>query len=357
MAKYQTDSPHSTETGQLMTSFRPEGDKNWDYQRILDSTRPYIRMKEISPGFYECIVLDGLKSKVVSNSDDPPNSFHTRDMFIAHPTIPEAYKYLGRLDDRVTLMNGEKVLPLPIEGRVRKEELVQEAVVFGVGKVVPGIIVFRSEKSKGLSNEEFLERIWPAVQDANSRAEAFSQISKEMVVLVPEGEDYPRTEKGTFIRPQIYKKYERLIEAAYDAFENGQAGTLVLDIPQLEEFILTHFREDLGVTLESSQSDFFAAGVDSLQAIKMWGWLKRELDLGGQQALLSQNIVYEKPNAAELARHLYAMRTGAQSDSQDVTEVMKELVEKYSLFKDHVPGDLPQPEDNVVVSSTKHIDI
>lgn len=85
-------------------------------------------MKPVSDDLYELVVLDGYKSKVVSNSDDPPRSFHSNDLFSPHPIIPDAWKHIGRIDDRVTLVNGEKVLPLPIEGRIRSDRLVSEAV-------------------------------------------------------------------------------------------------------------------------------------------------------------------------------------------------------------------------------------
>ncbi len=68
----------------------------------------------------------------MSNSDDPPNSYHTSDLFVAHATIPNAWKFIGRLDDRITLTTGEKVLPLEIEGCIMQESIVSEAVMFGV---------------------------------------------------------------------------------------------------------------------------------------------------------------------------------------------------------------------------------
>ena len=313
--------------------------------------KPYILMDKVAENTYECVVLDGLKSKVTSNSDDPPNSFRTRDLFAPHPTIPDAWKYLGRLDDRVTLMNGEKVLPLPIEGRVREEEIVREAIVFGVGKAVAGIFVFRSAKASGYSDTEFIERIWPAIEDANSRAEAFSQIPKEMVVPFPVNTEYPRTDKSTFIRAQVYKQFHNEIEEAYVNYENGQSGSLALEVPQLEDFLMQKFREDLDVALDSVKSDFFATGVDSLQAIRMWGIIKRNLDLGGRQSELSQNVVFEKPNVSELARHLYAMHNGSAVDGKDEIQIMKDLVSRYSSFQDHVAVNKPQPEKQGVVSS------
>lgn len=127
----------ATETGQIMTSFRPPGDNEWQYMRLHRPVADFTLMDEISPGVFECVALDGLPSKGPSNSKppfsekNPENSFRTADLFTRHPDPKKSnyYKYLSRLDDRITLVNGEKVLPIPIEGRIREEPLVRECVV------------------------------------------------------------------------------------------------------------------------------------------------------------------------------------------------------------------------------------
>lgn len=202
-----------------MTSFGPREDTAWNYVRPLPSCVPYIEMVPRAANTFECVVLDGLPSKVASNSEDPPNSFHTSDLFTPHPSIPNAWKYLGRLDDRVTLVNGEKVLRITYEHQVREHELVREACVFGVGRAFPGLIIVPSEKATGLSKGTLLEKLWPVVVAANSRVEGFSQISKEMVQILDVGTEYPCTDKGTMIRPAFYKRFETLINSMYEQFE------------------------------------------------------------------------------------------------------------------------------------------
>src|SRR4051794_8798126 len=117
-----TQAPYRTEMGQSMLSSRSSEDKAWNYLRPLPAVAKFLYFEPQGPDTYECVVLDGLPSKVVSNSSNPPNSFRTKDLFSPHPTIPNAWKYLGRSDDRVTLVNGEKVLPLPFEHQVRQNE-------------------------------------------------------------------------------------------------------------------------------------------------------------------------------------------------------------------------------------------
>ena len=115
---------------------------------------------------------------------------------------------------------------------------------------------------------------------------------------------------------------------------------------------MSKFSTDLGVHLESVESDIFAEGVDSLQTMRMWRIIKSELDLGdGGAGDLSPNIVFEKGNVKALARYLYCLRTGEVEEENNEVELMREMIEKYSVFETHSKdGFPPKPEKDVVVS-------
>ncbi|CAG8080604.1 unnamed protein product [Penicillium olsonii] len=350
----------ATETGQIMTSFRPPGDNEWQYMRLHRPVADRTLMDEISPGVFECVALEGLPSKGPSNSKppysskNPENSFRTADLFTRHPDPAKGnyYKYLSRLDDRITLVNGEKVLPIPIEGRVREEPIVSDCVVFGFQRTVPGALIFRAPgKLEHLSDEEFLETIWPAVEAANARAETFSRIPKELVIVMGSDVMYAKTDKGTCIRAQVYQQFEEEIKQAYASFEgSGQKrGSLVLNISELEDWLLARFSQDLGVSLSGPDADIFSAGVDSLQTTQIWRSIVRDIDLGELEDRLSQNIVFEKGTVRALARHLYQMRTGEESEKEDELAIMQELIEKYSHFTKHFPTTIQTPQTEVVM--------
>lgn len=340
----------ATETGRLSTSVRPAGDYAWNYLRLLPQVREYVLMDEITPGIFECVALDGLKSKNTINSDDPPRSFRTRDLFVRHPTNPDFWRFVSRLDDRLTLTNGEKVLPIPIEGRIRQEGLVKEAVVFGDGKSLPGILIVKADSASELSGADFLEQIWPAVEDANSRAESFSRIPRELVVVLPADVSYAKTDKGTFIRAQVYLRFKDLIEAVYASFEGGgdDTGTVALPLPELETYLLQKFRENLSIEL-SATDDFFALGIDSLQCMKMWSFMKKELDLGGRQSQLGQNVLYETGNVQALARYIDGLRSGKIEGAKDTHQIMRELISKHSSFKTYTEEYRTTPKTETVV--------
>jgi Phosphopantetheine attachment site len=323
-----------------MTSFRPKLDDAWNYLRPIAGREQYMRFIPCGPEAYELVILDGLPSKVVSNSDDPPKSFHTSDTWTPHPSIPNAWKYLGRIDDRITLVNGEKCLPIPFEHLVRESDLVQECWMFGIGRVLPGIMIVLSEQASSLTKEEVFDRIWPSIERANARVERFSQVSKQMVEILPIGTEYPTTDKGTMIRARTYKEFASQIDSVYDMFDRGLTGDevhrLVLDFRGLQNYLLHAFRHRIGITEVCIDTDLFTAGVDSLQAISVRGMINREVDLGSGE--LRQNVVFENPSIKSLAAHLYALRTGEDGHTKDELAIMADLIKKYSHFPKHEPG-------------------
>lgn len=312
-------------------------------------TKPYLFFDEIAAGIFEVVVLDGLDTKTLANSDDPPNSFRTRDTFVKHPTLPDAWKYLGRLDDRVTLINGEKVLPVPFEHRVRQSELVKDCLVFGVGRAFPGFLVIPSDHAADKTADELLELLWPVIEDANDRAEKFGRVSREMVQIMPAGTEYPSTDKGTVIRAACFRQFEKVIDDTYARFETpGNVTRLVLNISELKAYLMDLFNKQLGVEgITSEETDFFAGGIDSLQAITARSHVIRELDIGDNT--LGQNVVFEYPNIARLAGYLDSLRTGSAIEEKAEEEVMRELVAKYSDFKPFVRGS-SVPDGEVIVS-------
>ncbi|GLA56115.1 hypothetical protein AnigIFM63604_004653, partial [Aspergillus niger] len=148
----------SNEAGLVAESIsRPTDDHNWSYLKLFDHIQRFVRMKWVSGSLYECVYLPGHPSLSASNADD--GSYHSQDLFVQHPTHPKRWKYVARRKDRVTLINGEKVLPPRIEGTIRQHPLVDEAVVIGVQKVEPGLLIFPAEAAQDTPAEEFLNHI------------------------------------------------------------------------------------------------------------------------------------------------------------------------------------------------------
>ena len=309
--------------------------------------------KPLGDGTYEFVYLKGYPGRVASNSNDPPESFHSSDIFVEHQTIKGAWKFLGRLDDRVTLLNGEKVLPLPIEGRVRRDPHVREAIVFGIGRAIPGLLLFRAESARSLSDKEFVDSVWPTLEAANHNAEGFSQIGRDMVVPMSVDIQIPSTDKGTFVRAQAYIKFEKEIEHAYQRLEEQQEGDMKLDLPELESYLAKLAQGLLRIDQFDRHTDLFILGMNSLQAIQMRGFILRDLDLNGNGKNLGQNVVFEKGNIAALAQHLHDLRLSQERVGEKPIAMMRELIKKYSNLEKREPSGEGLPGRHVIVSNVE----
>lgn len=323
-----------TETGQLMTSLRPREDKKWDWLRPSETVKKFLRMEERFPGVYESVVLDGWPSKVMTNR--PDGAYATKDLFLKHPEM-EAYKYYSRLDDTITLVNGEKVIPLDLEGRVRQLSVVADALVFGVAKSSIGLAVIRGPDAASISDDQVIHAIWPAVEEAHKSLPAYGQLSKSMVRVLPADTPYARTDKGTVIRQAFYRDFSDLIEACYEA-EDAMTGTLLLSEEELKAFL----RKELPAIVSARDSsdftddaDFFALGMDSLQATQLRSLLAKSIDTKGHK--LGLNVAFEHPSIGSLARYLHSLSSGTSQAEVSVEEQMEALISKYGDFEKHSP--------------------
>lgn len=325
---------HSTETGQLVTSFRPRDDKGWDYLRPSDAVKPFLRFEDRGGGLYECVCLHGWPSKVTSNR--PDGAYATKDCFTAHPTLKDAWKYYCRLDDTLTLNNGEKANPLQLEGAARQCTLVDEAVMFGAGKARLGLALVLSKEGDGVPREHVVDAVFRTVEPAHATLPAYAKIDREMVLLLPPDTQYRVTDKGTVIRQAFYKQFAAEIDATYE--EKASADALVLSKPELRDFIRREVAGVMGLADSAEladDQDFFGLGMDSLQTTRLRTVFVKRLDLAGKQ--LGLNCVFDHPSVAALAHHLYALRTGENTKKVSKEEEMQALIEQYSIFQPHTP--------------------
>ena len=340
----------TTETGQLMTSFRPKCDKAWNYVRVHDKLEPYARFEQQgNANLFELVIMPGWPSKVATNRAD--GGYATKDLFEAHPTIKGAWKYSSRLDDTIVLVNGEKAIPIPVEQAVRQSNLVRESLVFGAGKPQLGMIVIASEVAANRSSDELIAGIWPIVSAQNADSPAYAQITQEMVRVLSPDTPYPATDKGTIIRQAAYGAFKDEIEDIYQRLERRAGGTLVLLEPELRSFLKARILEVAAIEDETSlqnDADLFSLGVDSLQSTRLRAKLLQTIQLNGNP--VPQNIVFEYPTIAKLARALMGISDGQAVEAQNVTPQMEELVARYGDFPKHVP--LPRAAKEIAVVVT-----
>jgi hypothetical protein len=311
--------------------------------------------KKIGEGVHEAVYLKSHPAlmSTTSNSNDPPGSFHSKDLFTPHPTIKNAWKYIARDDDRITLLSGEKILPLSMEGAVRESSLVRDGLMVGNDRLMPGLLVFRSTAAAALPDDEVIDAIWPMVEAANKVMDEYARITRDMIVPLPADVEYPATDKNNIIRAASYRKFEDVIDKLYN--KETQTNGLTkkqLGLEELEEYIFRVVRDHASIKVPDYETDFFAAGVDSLRAAQLRRLLQQELDLGGHS--LATNAIYDAGNVAKLAGVLYSMRTGEQLQNGHANEKseiarMEELISEYGSFE----MQKPKLRSEVVVSTKR----
>ncbi|KAI9685149.1 MAG: putative NRPS-like protein biosynthetic cluster [Bathelium mastoideum] len=326
----------TTETGQLLTSARSREDKEWDYLRPLNNAGNFLQMEpQGDAGLYELCVRDGWPSKVMTNRDD--GSYATKDLFEAHPSRPNLWKYYARKDDTIVLDNGEKANPLHIEGIAREDFRVAEAIVFGSNKPRLGMFIIPSDVAVHLSDNEIVDTIWPEIESANNRMPAYGRLSKDMIRVLRQA-NYRRTDKGTVIRAAFYRDFNQQIEAVYQEME-AAGGTKVLSREDLIIWLKTTIADLLGLkdpSILQDSTDLFAIGVDSLQSAQIRTAIVRNIDTGGKP--LGLNIVFDFPTPASLADELIQLQSGTEARSlSNVEDRMEAMIATHSSFEPHMP--------------------
>lgn len=325
----------ATEVGQLMTSFREPGDKEWNWLRPPAALLPYLRWQQHGDAF-EVVITDGWKSKVTSNQ--PDDSYATRDLFVRHPTKTDRFKYVGRLDDWLVLVNGEKVNPVQFEHTVQSDPRVAEAVLFGAGQAAAGLIIVPAKGFDTLTEDAYISLVQPTIDAANEQAESYAKIDREHIrVLMADAiNDCPKTDKGTVIRSAFYKKFEALIQSVYEDAEAAAGGDLKLDFPQMLAWLKDLLLEILKLPASSEKvtddADFFALGLDSLGAYRMFSRIVKTLDLGPKASEVPGNVCFEYPSLKSLASYLSALRSGESYSKRSETDEMQALIERYGTF-------------------------
>ncbi|EME84321.1 uncharacterized protein MYCFIDRAFT_133560 [Pseudocercospora fijiensis CIRAD86] len=324
----------ATEVGQLMTSFRDfSNDKEWDWLRVPERLLPYLSMELRGPNLYELCVNQGWGSKVATNRDD--GSYATKDLFEPHPSKPNTWRYYARLDDTIVLENGEKANPLLVEGVLRQNKNVAEAVVFGANKPRLGAFLIPKEEVT-LSSKEIIDSLTPAIADMNKNLPAYAKLSRDMIRVLPAETEYRRTDKGTVIRAAFYRDFAPQIDAMY---VDEKGGSLRLTRDELLAFLRAELVSKLAAKGELSfgnDTDLFSLGVDSLQAIQIRSHILKHIDLGGQE--LGRNFVFDFPTLNRMADEVLRLQTGKPALAQvSVEDRMAAMVEKYGTFESHVP--------------------
>lgn len=152
--------------------------------------------------------------------------FRTKDLFIKHPIEDDLWEYAGRADDIVTLSSGLDLYAAKLERTIEAHPRVRCALVGGVGRQSPFLIVEFTEliaedsaRSHALlsSSEEQdrIDEIWTVVEEANKSCVASVRLTIGLTAVASVGKSLPRTSKGTVARRAAELLYKEQIVDMY----------------------------------------------------------------------------------------------------------------------------------------------
>ncbi|OJD34105.1 thioester reductase domain-containing protein [Diplodia corticola] len=278
------------------------------------------------------------------------NEYHTKDLFAHHPTEPNMWQHRARSDDVLVLSNGEKVVPIPMEGQLAQCPSVSGVVVLGHGRFETAALVELSDKAQQENTPgENLAAITTFIDKANKAAPAHARLSRDRVLFTSPDKPMTRAGKGTIIRKATLAAYAREIDDLYAGRSSiALSSALPLHVDDPSTASTEAALQDLFANLTDRQlgpdDDFFSAGIDSLQVLNVVRSLKSQL--AAEQApvspdLVSLSLVYANPSCRKLAAALHAAAsddgTAGLRNAEERAKAMKELYLRYAHDLPHRP--------------------
>jgi thioester reductase-like protein/aryl carrier-like protein len=257
----------------------------------------------------------------------------TKDLFRQHPSKPSLWRYSGRRDDTIVLSNGEKVNPVLMEKCIESHPDVKGALVVGQGKFQTGLLIEPDrDETDAMDPATLVEKIWPAVEQANREAPAHARIYQSRIAVVKRGKSFERTPKGSIVRLQTVDMFQNEITALYDG------GTWVAESSlrsggdmDLKSSIRAVFVDALGSSYKDTadDADICRLGVDSLSVLTLAEALRKTF----RRTDITAASIYESPTVDQLALALSSsasMSSVAVAPSPTRKEEMGAMVEKYT---------------------------
>ena len=192
--------------------------EDWSYMHF--SPNAGAEFRHYSGDEYELVVVGKEKFRpfqpVFELFPDLPE-FSSKDLFSKHPSKPDLWLYHGRSDDVITFLNGEKTNPISMEASIFSHPHIRSALVIGQGRFEASLLVESCQSGPLSINDraQWIEKLWPVIQKANSRCPAHARASKSHVLFTTPEKPMSRAGKGTVQRRFTIENYSAELNALY----------------------------------------------------------------------------------------------------------------------------------------------
>ncbi|KAI1130967.1 putative NRPS-like enzyme [Nemania abortiva] len=249
--------------------------------------------------------------------------YRTHDLFEPHPTVADVWAWRARTDDIIVFLNGEKTNPVTMEQSiVAKNPEVTGAIVVGAQRFQAALLIEPAGQITSTADQAALiERIWPSIHEANGLVPAHARVDKSMILITAPDRPLIRTGKGTIQRVGSIAQYSAEFDKLYsDVDAEVDITDESLSLLDAGERIRDAVLAATGWHTITESTDFFANGMDSLQALQIIRALRRGLS----RSQLALSTLYRNPSISQL-RTAFSSQISTQSDG----ELMQSLLSNY----------------------------
>jgi hypothetical protein len=334
--------------------------------QIPDVRKPYIRIETPSntqnpnERFLVHLPNDPFSAENISTS--PDGCYTTGDILLEDPSGSGQYVILGRQDDTLVHINGEKTNPLPMEDVIRRSPLVNQVAIIGHNQFCTAVLVqLNVEEASNYDFNEIEENIWDIVQQANKEAPSHSHLVRQLVKILPMKKSLPVTDKGNLMRRRVNQEYSTLISTMYDKFLNQQQQGQKNGTAQKEqstwtrETIRKYLEEKLKsvdtAIVDNSSRSVFDFGVNSLQVVELRNFICQDI------CEVPKNFVYEHSSIEQMIEELLKclQPKNVENQTQQQTDpyhyrLTEQIIDKYidMMKANNIPRKRTNPQSGRV---------
>ena len=316
-----------------MKNFDPY-DKRWKVMQIPPIRKEFLRFENPpnaqNPNEKMFIHLPNDPFLAENISNLPDGCYTTGDILVEDPPNSGEYFVLGRRDDTLVHINGEKTNPLPMEDIIRRSTFVQQVAVIGQNQFcTAALIQLNIGETSDLNSNEIEETIWKSIEQANKDAPSHSRLLRQLIHILPIENTLPVTDKGNLMRQKANQQYSTLIKEIYQKFLNGRQ-TEKKESSWTKELIEKCLEDQLKSIVENiddSSKSIFYFGVNSLQILQLKNFICQNI------YQISENFLYENSSINQMTEQLikYLQSENIQQKQIDPFhyQLTEQIIDKY----------------------------
>jgi acyl carrier protein len=257
-------------------------------------------------------------------SNSPDGCYTVGDILLEDPPNSGEYLILGRQDDTLVHITGEKTNPIPMEDIIRRSPFVQQVAVIGHNQFcTAALIQLNIQQTSNLNSNQIEDIIWNSVEQANKDAPSHSRLVKQLVHILPINSILPITDKGNLMRQRVNQQYSTLITQIYDQFFNQQYQQK--QIKWTKESIRKYLQDQLKSIVENindNSRSIFDYGFNSLQVVQLRNLICENI------CQIPKNFLYENSSIDQMTEQLIQSNSISNEDPFH-HQLTEQIIDKY----------------------------